>query len=335
MLCLNSCLCGNAVRGDASLLFTVMWFFSCVSFSVFFRWFMTNADSSNNRSFLTYLFVGVLVVLTVAHIAIMRFRQHDFGRYADSPVPRIIELNQSKRVPFTQNGINTVVSGILKNDMRIPEGMRPVDKQTLSESQWEDLHDAIASFLITYHSPTPQSVYDYYITNRGGEKMQDGPAQRTEDAIESLQIDVDRTDEPVLMYVKARWQYAPPERLKTHWQYMLDGVASSSCVWEASSPLVSHEISLNNSDRDVFGNVTNVTVFFECTTNPDDLLRAGKKVVFADVQFAIELDETFHKEIVIFGRRYWFNVETGKWFPYDGTAFVTTSQCDYYPRVMF
>jgi hypothetical protein len=293
-------------------------------------------DPSANRPFLTYIVVGVLLVLTIVHIAIVRFRQRDFDRFAGSSVPRIIALNKSKRVPFTKEGINAVVSGILENEMAAPEGMRPVDKQTLTESQRDDLHEAIASFLIMYHNPTPQSVYDYYITNRDGERMRDVSVESAENFIEKMQIVIDRSDVPSLMYTELHFQHTTPDRLKTHWQYLLDSeFAGSSCLWEASSPLVTSRIALNSSDRDIFGNTANVPVFFECKSKPEDLLRAGKKILFADVQFAIELDNSFDKDIVTFGRRYWFNEETGKWFPYGSTAFVTTSQCDYYPQVMF
>jgi hypothetical protein len=225
-------------------------------------------NSSANRSFRAYLIVGILVVLTIVHVAIIRFRQRDFDRFAGSQVPRIIELNRSKRVPFTKEGIDTVVSGILTNDMVTPEGMRSVDKQTLTKSQRDDLYDAIASFLTMYHSPTPQSVYDYYITNRDGERMRDVSVEIAENAMKERQIDIDRSVEQALLYAKVYWQFIAPEHLKTHWQYLLDGKsANSSCLWEASSPLVGSKFALNSSDGDIFGNTTGIGVFLNVTLN--------------------------------------------------------------------
>lgn len=306
--------------------------------NLFIHRMMSKTNPSNRPSF-AYFIVGGLLLLTLINIAIIRYRQRDLSQFSDSQVPRIMELNQCQRRSFSRDDVSSVTSKILKADMKPPQGVRSVAKETLTDAQIADLHEAIELFLITYQSPTPQSVYDYYIINRGGEKMRDASVEIAEKNIKRLKMDVDRSEDRNLMYIKVYWDglgREHPDRLKTHWQFLLDGSAAySACLWETSSPLSNKQVAINSADRDTFGNTSNSVVFFECKINPEDLLNARKKVLFADIQFAIELDKLYDKEIVTFARRYWFNEATGKWFPFEGTALVVPSKRNYNPYVMF
>ncbi|GHT11699.1 hypothetical protein FACS1894170_05610 [Planctomycetales bacterium] len=242
-----------------------------------------------------------------------------------------------KKVPFEKEYVEKAVENLLANDtLEAPTGMTSISKGSLTQEMKDDLCDALVSFFMFYVNPSPESVCEYYLTNRGGTKMKPFFVDAAKKATGRTMV-TDTKQSADLFYTQELWKALSHTNIskRTDWGKFLDCKdAGSVCFWRTNQPLTEEQYALNHKDKEFFSNTVVYAVLFQCDDVPDDLLRSGNTVLFADVQYAIELDDTFDNEIVTFGRRYWFNEKTGKWFP-EGTALVVPSRGNYYPSVLF
>jgi hypothetical protein len=281
-----------------------------------------------------YYIIGILAILTVVHVVIVRQRAGytlppELGGITD----RLSSLTECQKIPFEKECVEKAVRNLLSNaTLDAPVGLTSISASSLTNDMKDDLCDALVSFFMSYLNPSPESVCEYYLSNRGGTKMKPFFVEAAKKYTGAKMAD-STTQSADLFYIQEWWKILP--YTKTNWGKFLDcNAADAVCFWRTNKPLTTEQEVLNRKDKEFFSNTSSYAVLFQCDDVPDDLLRGGNTVLFADVQFAIELDETFDNEIVTFGRRYWFNERTGKWFP-EGTALVVPSRGEYYPTVFF
>jgi hypothetical protein len=267
----------------------------------------------------------------VANISLWRYRlnhpkwENNYQGFDDQQVERLKLWNQLKRLSLTNDNIVTFVDNTLKKQtLDRPPHVMKVDFNSLEQGIQDDFRDAFFSFVKAYSDNTAQSAFVYHTQNRGG-AMDHLIKQQLLDIYKKVsKKSLPNSDLELFSFF---WNINNDRGI--HWKNILDKSGMIS-IWSTNSRLTQEQESFINSyDKSVFHGQSVLLNIFRCEEDITLFFENKKKVIFGDVFFVAELDETRNGEFLPVTVRFYFNEKSQKWFPVSLVIVVPSKQYNF------